>query len=202
MHAPRSPCVGDGMQPLALPLWPCQPCCSHMRAEPPHGAAAAAGAHPGLSLTATPLPPLTPPKDHVTAQSTKIGLDWRTGVAATDWDTIAKKEHLDQLSVEMRKVRTCIFVCVCGIECAYVVVEVCIRGEGEVLGACLAAVQQPRKGCPANPPPPPRPLSKPPPPGGGRDPRDLRGDAAAAAARAGDARHQRCVWVKRALCGL
>jgi len=25
-------------------------------------------------------------------------------VAATDWDTIAKKEHLDQLSVEMRKV--------------------------------------------------------------------------------------------------
>ena len=25
------------------------------------------------------------------------------GVAATDWDTIAKKEHLDQLSVEMRK---------------------------------------------------------------------------------------------------
>lgn len=31
-------------------------------------------------------------------------MDWRTGVAATDWDTIAKKEHLDQLSVEMRKV--------------------------------------------------------------------------------------------------
>lgn len=25
-------------------------------------------------------------------------------MAATDWDTIAKKEHLDQLSVEMRKV--------------------------------------------------------------------------------------------------
>jgi hypothetical protein len=33
----------------------------------------------------------------------KLSLDWKTGVAATDWDTIAKKEHLDQLSVEMRK---------------------------------------------------------------------------------------------------
>lgn len=42
--------------------------------------------------------------DHTTALTTKISLDWRTGVAATDWDTIAKKEHLDQLSVEMRKV--------------------------------------------------------------------------------------------------
>jgi hypothetical protein len=30
-------------------------------------------------------------------------VDWRTGVAATDWDNIAKKEHLDALSVEMRK---------------------------------------------------------------------------------------------------
>lgn len=30
-------------------------------------------------------------------------MDWRTGVAATDWDNIAKKEHLDALSVEMRK---------------------------------------------------------------------------------------------------
>lgn len=35
---------------------------------------------------------------------TRLTIDWRTGVAATDWDTIAKKEHLDQLSVEMRKV--------------------------------------------------------------------------------------------------
>jgi hypothetical protein len=35
---------------------------------------------------------------------TKLTIDWRAGVAATDWDTIAKKEHLDQLSVEMRKV--------------------------------------------------------------------------------------------------
>lgn len=39
-----------------------------------------------------------------TALQTKLTVDWRAGVAATDWDTIAKKEHLDQLSVEMRKV--------------------------------------------------------------------------------------------------
>jgi hypothetical protein len=41
--------------------------------------------------------------DVETAHHTRISLDWRMGVSATDWDTIAKKEHLDQLSVEMRK---------------------------------------------------------------------------------------------------
>jgi hypothetical protein len=44
------------------------------------------------------------PADLQTALQTKLTVDWRAGVAATDWDTIAKKEHLDQLSVEMRKV--------------------------------------------------------------------------------------------------
>jgi hypothetical protein len=39
-----------------------------------------------------------------TAYHTKLSLDWKTGVAASDWDAIAKKEHLDELSVEMRKV--------------------------------------------------------------------------------------------------
>ena len=34
---------------------------------------------------------------------TKLKLDWRTGVAATDWAAIAKKEHLDALTVELRK---------------------------------------------------------------------------------------------------
>lgn len=38
-----------------------------------------------------------------TAFSTKLKLDWKTGVAATDWDSIAKKEHLDELAVELRK---------------------------------------------------------------------------------------------------
>ena len=42
--------------------------------------------------------------DAAAAAATKVALDWRTGVAATDWDAIAKKEHLDALSVEMRKV--------------------------------------------------------------------------------------------------
>jgi hypothetical protein len=50
------------------------------------------------------LPAATFAADLETAYHTKLTLDWRTGVAATDWDTIAKKEHLDQLSVEMRKV--------------------------------------------------------------------------------------------------
>lgn len=50
------------------------------------------------------LPTLLSCADLQTALQTKLTIDWRTGVAATDWDTIAKKEHLDQLSVEMRKV--------------------------------------------------------------------------------------------------
>eukprot|EP00967_Tisochrysis_lutea_P063770 scaffold82378_cov18-Tisochrysis_lutea.AAC.1 len=37
------------------------------------------------------------------AQATKLRVDWKTGVAATDWSAVAKKEHLDQLSVELRK---------------------------------------------------------------------------------------------------
>jgi hypothetical protein len=41
--------------------------------------------------------------DPAIALHTKLSVDWRTGVAATDWDNIAKKEHLDALSVEMRK---------------------------------------------------------------------------------------------------
>jgi hypothetical protein len=37
--------------------------------------------------------------DLQTAYNTKLRLDWRTGVAATDWNSIAKKEHLDQVCV-------------------------------------------------------------------------------------------------------
>jgi len=37
------------------------------------------------------------------AQATKLRVDWKTGVAATDWSVVAKKEHLDQLGVELRK---------------------------------------------------------------------------------------------------
>lgn len=43
------------------------------------------------------------PADIQTAFHTKLKLDWKTGVAAADWDSIAKKEHLDSLTVEMRK---------------------------------------------------------------------------------------------------
>lgn len=33
----------------------------------------------------------------------RVKLDWKTGVAATDWNSIAKKEHLDTLTVELRR---------------------------------------------------------------------------------------------------
>lgn len=42
-------------------------------------------------------------RDVHVAQSTRVKLDWKTGVAATDWNAVAKKEHLDQLTVELRK---------------------------------------------------------------------------------------------------
>lgn len=41
--------------------------------------------------------------DLQTAYQTKLKFDWKTGVAATDWGSIAKKEHLDQLTVELRR---------------------------------------------------------------------------------------------------
>jgi p24 family protein delta-1 len=37
------------------------------------------------------------------AANTKIHLDWKTGVAATNWDEIAKKENLDLMATELRK---------------------------------------------------------------------------------------------------
>ncbi|GAX75488.1 hypothetical protein CEUSTIGMA_g2931.t1 [Chlamydomonas eustigma] len=37
------------------------------------------------------------------AISTKVKLDWKTGVAATDWSSVAKKEHLDSLTLELRR---------------------------------------------------------------------------------------------------
>eukprot|EP01024_Parvocaulis_polyphysoides_P041829 TRINITY_DN3837_c0_g3_i2.p1 TRINITY_DN3837_c0_g3~~TRINITY_DN3837_c0_g3_i2.p1 ORF type:complete len:237 (-),score=29.64 TRINITY_DN3837_c0_g3_i2:196-828(-) len=37
------------------------------------------------------------------AQNTRIRLDWKTGVAAKDWDTIAKKENLNAMATELRK---------------------------------------------------------------------------------------------------
>jgi p24 family protein delta-1 len=40
-------------------------------------------------------------------KSSKAGitlrLDWKTGVSATNWDDIAKKENLDLMAVELRK---------------------------------------------------------------------------------------------------
>jgi p24 family protein delta-1 len=41
--------------------------------------------------------------DAITAKDTKIKLDWRTGVAATNWDDVAKKENLDLMATELRK---------------------------------------------------------------------------------------------------
>ncbi|KAG1678293.1 hypothetical protein FOA52_013914 [Chlamydomonas sp. UWO 241] len=38
------------------------------------------------------------------AINTLLKLDWKIGVAATDWASIAKKEHLDTLTVELRRI--------------------------------------------------------------------------------------------------
>eukprot|EP01025_Chloroclados_australasicus_P047805 TRINITY_DN5393_c2_g1_i3.p2 TRINITY_DN5393_c2_g1~~TRINITY_DN5393_c2_g1_i3.p2 ORF type:complete len:211 (+),score=26.98 TRINITY_DN5393_c2_g1_i3:89-721(+) len=37
------------------------------------------------------------------AQNARIRLDWKTGVAAKDWDSIAKKENLNAMAMELRK---------------------------------------------------------------------------------------------------
>lgn len=41
--------------------------------------------------------------DAMTAKDTKLRLEWKTGVAATDWEDVAKKENLDQMATELRK---------------------------------------------------------------------------------------------------
>eukprot|EP00892_Ulva_mutabilis_P007025 jgi/Ulvmu1/4695/UM002_0426.1 len=42
-------------------------------------------------------------QDVATAEQTKIRLDWNTGVSATDWEEVAKKENLDVMATELRK---------------------------------------------------------------------------------------------------
>mmetsp|Transcript_20236 Transcript_20236/g.60997 ORF Transcript_20236/g.60997 Transcript_20236/m.60997 type:complete len:219 (-) Transcript_20236:264-920(-) len=42
-------------------------------------------------------------KDITTAQNSKIKLDWKTGVAATDWDAVAKKDHLSEMQTELKR---------------------------------------------------------------------------------------------------
>jgi hypothetical protein len=41
--------------------------------------------------------------DPVTARDTKLSLEWKTGVSATNWDDVAKKENLDVMATELRK---------------------------------------------------------------------------------------------------
>lgn len=38
--------------------------------------------------------------DATTAQNTQIRLEWKTGAAATDWDVVAKKDHLSLMQTE------------------------------------------------------------------------------------------------------
>jgi len=42
-------------------------------------------------------------RDIHTAQNTRVRLDWKVGVAAKDWSAIAKKENLDAMATELRK---------------------------------------------------------------------------------------------------
>jgi hypothetical protein len=41
--------------------------------------------------------------DTTTAQDTKLYVEWKVGALAQDWEVLAKKEHIDHISVEMRK---------------------------------------------------------------------------------------------------
>ena len=40
-----------------------------------------------------------------TARATTIALDWKVGAVAADWDGIAKREHLDRVGIEMKKLQ-------------------------------------------------------------------------------------------------
>ena len=40
-----------------------------------------------------------------TARATTIALDWKVGAVAADWDGIAKREHLDRVGIEMKRLQ-------------------------------------------------------------------------------------------------
>ena len=42
-------------------------------------------------------------KDQATASDIKLLVDWRVGALAQDWEVLAKKEHIDHISVELQK---------------------------------------------------------------------------------------------------
>lgn len=37
-----------------------------------------------------------------------VGIDWKTGIAAKDWDAVAKKENLVEIEVELMKVEAAV----------------------------------------------------------------------------------------------
>lgn len=57
------------------------------------------GSCPGGHAHASPL--ALHPADYHVAQNTRIALEWREGVEATDWESVAKKENLDSVHVEL-----------------------------------------------------------------------------------------------------
>ncbi|KAK6115574.1 hypothetical protein DH2020_007843 [Rehmannia glutinosa] len=41
--------------------------------------------------------------DHQAGRSVSVGIEWKTGIATKDWDSIAKKEKIEGLDLELRK---------------------------------------------------------------------------------------------------
>lgn len=41
--------------------------------------------------------------DHHTNNKVSVGIDWKVGIAAKDWDSVAKKDKIEGLDLEMRK---------------------------------------------------------------------------------------------------
>ncbi|KAL2893190.1 Transmembrane emp24 domain-containing protein p24delta3 [Bienertia sinuspersici] len=41
-------------------------------------------------------------------QSATLNLDWKIGIAAKDWDSVAKKEHIEGVELELRKLEAAV----------------------------------------------------------------------------------------------
>ncbi|XP_042058209.1 transmembrane emp24 domain-containing protein p24delta4-like, partial [Salvia splendens] len=48
---------------------------------------------------------LTVDNDDHNGNTVTVGLDWKTGVATKDWDSVAKKEKIEGLDLEMKKLQ-------------------------------------------------------------------------------------------------
>jgi hypothetical protein len=85
-----------------------------LRVEDPHGAVVASAADVAAAEFTIKLSEegdyklCFTARDFHAAQSTRVALDWREGVDATDWEAVAKKDNLDAIQTELLRLEAAV----------------------------------------------------------------------------------------------